>query len=299
MTNNNASPRGAITFIVPTYNRINIISKTIEINKAICSRYGAEIIVIDNASKDGTYQYLSAKYPDLNLIKNELNLGLKGSIKRVISEFSRENNILIFISDEDIIFEPGLKILKNILYENEDLAVARVLIFNHINSQGKDFWARRKKREIKSWLDVEILSFGLISGYGFCIPVGALKLIDWEKCLDPRNTYPHWIFSFDEKENFDVVGIPISATFQESNFTYLNEEWKSGKNHFSKSAVADYLEFHRVYYKSITAMCFRVRYKALSLLLSAESSTIKKIIAAIVFSFLSPLQMMSYIVRRY
>lgn len=299
MQNNENNFNFNITFVVPTYNRINIISKTIEINKEICSRYGVQIIVIDNASEDNTYENLSISHSDVSLIRNEFNIGLKGSIKRALTEFSKANKILIFLSDEDIIFEPGLNMLLNYINNNKITASSQVLIFNHINSQGKDFWARRKRKKIKSWLDVEILSFGLISGYGFRLSDSTLNTINWEKSLDTRNTYPHWIFSFDCIDKIDVLGIPISASFQESNFSYLNEEWKSKKNHFSKSAVFDYLSFHKKHYKSISAMLFRFRYRALGALLNTESNKIEKLVSAIVFFFASPRQMMSYIVRRY
>ena len=286
-----------IIFIVPTYNRLEILRKTIEINKTICARYDASIIIIDNASQDDTYSHIKSSHPDIRIIKNDVNIGLKGSFKRALTEIANSETLLIFLSDEDIIFEPGLHELKKCLKQEKFSISENVLIFNHINRYGKDFWARRKVKEIKSWTDVEILSFGLISGFGFFLSQNLIDKIDWSIVQDTRNTYPHWIYPFDRKNYIKTLGITISATFEESNFTYLDEEWKSKKSHFSTSGVVDYLNYHKELHNSFDAKIFRIRYAALGKILNKESRIISKIFPAFIFAFSSPIQFFSYLIR--
>lgn len=213
--------------------------------------------------------------------------------------FSDEDQIIIFLSDEDIIYEPGLNSLNDQSDSNAHRDRAEILIFNHINKTGKDFQPRRVRKLIKSWLDIEILSFGLISGFGYRISKSALNSIAWSDCMDSRNNYPHWIFSFDGRTEIKVHGLPISAMYKESEITYLNEEWKSKKNHFSDSAIYDYLIFHKSRYNSFDASLFRMRYRALGYILNIESSLIRKIVSVIIFSLTSPVQALSFVVRKF
>lgn len=288
-----------IIFIVPTYNRIQIVIKTVEINKGICARYGASMIVIDNASDDGTYDQLNAHHSDIKILKNNKNIGLKGSFKRAFVETSGTDRLLIFLSDEDIIFEPGLNFINEYIVKAKHPVLEKVLIFNHINRIGKDFAARRNKKIIKSWLDVEILSFGLISGFGFFLSSKEIYSNNFEGSMDQRNTYPHWIYSYDGNDGILVFGVPITAIFHESDHTYLNLEWKSKKNHFSSDGVNDYLCYHKEKYKSLGARIFRARYFYLGVLMSDDSHLLKKILSFVVFSLLSPVQSISYVIRKY
>ena len=69
-----------VSIVIVSFNTSRILDKCIESIKreTICTH---EIIVVDNASSDGSRQMLHEKYPDVILIENEQNLG-----------FARANN---------------------------------------------------------------------------------------------------------------------------------------------------------------------------------------------------------------
>ena len=48
------------------------------------ANYG-EIIVLDNASRDGTPQMVEAEFPEVRLLKHETNLGFARAVNRGIS----------------------------------------------------------------------------------------------------------------------------------------------------------------------------------------------------------------------
>ena len=54
--------------------------------RALNSVLGIEVIVVDNASTDGTPQTILERYPEVKLIQNEANLGLP---RRTILELPR------------------------------------------------------------------------------------------------------------------------------------------------------------------------------------------------------------------
>ena len=69
--------RGLVSIIIPTYNRRDIIVEAIE--SALNQTYkNIEVIIVDNNSTDGTYEFLQEKYRAVDFIKlykNEENLG--------------------------------------------------------------------------------------------------------------------------------------------------------------------------------------------------------------------------------
>lgn len=63
-----------VSFIIPTYNRENLIGKTIDSIKNLSGLKDYEIIVIDDNSSDNTINMLK-KYPKIRIIKNQVNKG--------------------------------------------------------------------------------------------------------------------------------------------------------------------------------------------------------------------------------
>ncbi|MCR5519746.1 MAG: glycosyltransferase family 2 protein [Bacteroidales bacterium] len=59
--------------IIVTYNAMRWVDKCI--GSVNASSAPADVFVADNASTDGTADYISKKYPDVHLVRNEANLG--------------------------------------------------------------------------------------------------------------------------------------------------------------------------------------------------------------------------------
>ncbi|MCK5492325.1 MAG: glycosyltransferase family 2 protein [Candidatus Omnitrophica bacterium] len=63
-----------ISVIIPTYNSKELLNKGLDsIMKQ--SFLDIEIIIIDNGSSDGTYQFVIDNYPYLKIIRNDMNMG--------------------------------------------------------------------------------------------------------------------------------------------------------------------------------------------------------------------------------
>jgi len=72
-----------VSFIIPNYNAEKTIGKTIESIHKQKYKGKIEIIVIDDKSKDNSIHVIS-RYKDINLIKNDKNLGLAKSLNKAI-----------------------------------------------------------------------------------------------------------------------------------------------------------------------------------------------------------------------
>ena len=71
-----------VSFIIVNWNTKDIILQCIDSLTSRKEYYTQEIIVVDNASRDGSSEAIKAKYPEVQLIQNSDNLG-----------FARANNI--------------------------------------------------------------------------------------------------------------------------------------------------------------------------------------------------------------
>lgn len=101
-----------ISIVIPVYNRRDIVSKSVD--SALNQNYpNFEIIIVDNNSTDGTFDYLNEKYGSeskIKLFQNETNLGpvrnwIKGIeeakgkyVKLLFSDDWLESNYLLSVS---------------------------------------------------------------------------------------------------------------------------------------------------------------------------------------------------------
>ncbi len=69
--------------VVPNWNGKDVLGECI--NSLINQSRSAEIVVVDNGSKDGSIEFLMAKFPDITVLKEPVNLGFAGGVNVGIS----------------------------------------------------------------------------------------------------------------------------------------------------------------------------------------------------------------------
>ena len=70
-----------VSVIIPHWNGIDILADCLESLKK--NTYpNIEIIVVDNASTDGSSDWISSHYPDIKLIRNNKNYGYAGGCNK-------------------------------------------------------------------------------------------------------------------------------------------------------------------------------------------------------------------------
>jgi len=131
-----------LSICIPTYNRVNTIEEQI----AFFARQDMEdieVIVSDNMSNDGTYEFVvkeNEKHDWLKIRKNESNIGCDNNIRELLKEASGK---YVWFLGDDIIREGWLDKIKNILLKNE----LTLLHLNYASTEDKDFSYAENERK--------------------------------------------------------------------------------------------------------------------------------------------------------
>lgn len=116
-----------VTIAIVTWNRKE------EVLRAISSCYyqtykNTEVVIIDNASKDGTYESIKSNYPGVKLIRTHRNLGCPPA--RNIAFANSDGEIIFSLDDDGWLDERCIEKVVQSFMENDRLAVIACKIIN-------------------------------------------------------------------------------------------------------------------------------------------------------------------------
>lgn len=109
-----------LDFVIINYNTAELTCKCI---KSIYDSYGkAEIVVVDNASKDNSVQVISSRYPEVKIIANSINVGYA---KAVNIGFKETNCELSVICNSDVEFlKDSIQITEKMMNDDKSIGIA-------------------------------------------------------------------------------------------------------------------------------------------------------------------------------
>lgn len=190
-----------ISVVIPVYNEEGAVSDTLDsVFKVIKSikDYEFEVIVVDDASQDGTVKILEER-TDIKLLRNPYNLGYGGSLKRGIRVSTGD---WIFITDADGTYPVGQ--MKDFLpyLKNYDMVVGARGDREPIL---KKRFAKKVLNSIAGWLsdyDIQDINSGM-------------RIFRRDLCMEFWNLYPQK-FSFTStitmafiKSGYFIKYVPI------------------------------------------------------------------------------------------
>ena len=87
-----------MTGVIPTYNRRDCLGRAIDsVLRQDCGP--VELIVVDDASQDGTAKWVAAAYPHIKLIRNPINRGVSASRNAGLA--AGGGQFIAFLDDDD------------------------------------------------------------------------------------------------------------------------------------------------------------------------------------------------------
>ncbi|MEM8651013.1 MAG: glycosyltransferase family A protein [Pseudomonadota bacterium] len=127
---------GVITVIIPTFNRKDMLKNALD-SVLSETRIPIKAHVFDNASTDGTQQYLQERAkqdPRLIITRNETNIGALGNYKKALS--SVETDFYVPLGDDDWLL-PDFLYRAHLLLREEPNAYAAIFFAESRNKNGK------------------------------------------------------------------------------------------------------------------------------------------------------------------
>ena len=126
MTQSSTHP--LVSVVIPHYGGTDILGECLtSLNK--CSYPNLEIIVVDNASPDGSVQFIKTNFPGINLIQSEYNRGFAGGCNFGAQHTAGE---YLLILNNDTIHEPDwIDHLVNMLESNPNISSVQPKIKNY------------------------------------------------------------------------------------------------------------------------------------------------------------------------
>jgi GT2 family glycosyltransferase len=111
-----------VTIAIPTYNRFPLLKKAL--GSALAQTYpNIEIVVLDNASTDGTHEYLAQQaelHKNIKIIRNKENIGAAKNHHQILQYVSGQ--YLNVLSDDDILSNDFIKVAINYLETHSEVA---------------------------------------------------------------------------------------------------------------------------------------------------------------------------------
>lgn len=128
-----------ISIIIVSYNTRDELCKCIKSMYRYLSRYNHEIIVIDNASEDGTIEKLRRDYSNVHLIENKINLGFA---KAVNIGLKQSRGRVVGLINSDVIFIEDVFKKVFLAFERDDHygIIGCKLLNNNMTIQKSAYW---------------------------------------------------------------------------------------------------------------------------------------------------------------
>lgn len=234
--------KNKVSVIIPTLNRGKEVLECID--SVLVSDYSdLEVVVIDNASADGTLEALGKKFSSLQkvkIIKNEKNLGAAGGRNRGVTY--ADGDYLLFLDSDNVIDPKMVGVLVKFLDEDEKCGMVGPLM--KIKSHPDKLWLRYAN--INMWTSV-----GCYKGYGESADQEMEKVMEVghiPNCFMVRKNDFESVGGFDEK---------YFIMYEESDLSEKVKNKLKKKIYLLREAVT----FHSVPYEEKSTADLSVQYR--------------------------------------
>jgi N-acetylglucosaminyl-diphospho-decaprenol L-rhamnosyltransferase len=116
-----------VSFIIPNWNQRQLIYECVSSIKKTISNISHDIIIVDNASTDGSAEYIKKNFSDVLWIQNDINHGYAKAINQGV-ELS-QGDFLFLLNNDIKLLENATERLVSFLIENPDAGAVAPLLY--------------------------------------------------------------------------------------------------------------------------------------------------------------------------
>lgn len=117
-----------LSIIIVNYNVKEFLLNLLDSLKKALIGISSEIIVVDNASDDGSVEAIKEKYPEVKLIINEKNIGFGAANNLALKE--AKGKFILLINPDTIVREDTIKVMLKFFEEHSDCGIAGCKVLN-------------------------------------------------------------------------------------------------------------------------------------------------------------------------
>lgn len=211
-----------LSIVMPVYNEVQYIERIVERVRSVAYPAGVsiELVIVDDCSKDGTRDKLSAigKLPDVKVLLHEKNTGKGGALH---SGFAAATGDFVLVQDADLEYDPAdiPRLLKPVLDGNADVVF------------GSRFMSGDSRRVLYFWHS--IINRQLTN---MCNVFTNLNLTDMEVCyklvrreLLNRIKLKEKRFGFEPEVTIKLARLRPKPRFYEVGISYAGRTYAEGK----------------------------------------------------------------------
>ncbi len=138
-----------VTVVIPNYNNKELLNNLlISLSNSISY---SQVIIVDNASQDGSAKFIKENYPEILLIENDINKGFACAVNQAIKLVKTE---FVFLLNNDTLIEENTinNLIKTINFSSKIFSVSSKMIQYHnpnlLDDVGDEYtilgWSKRR-----------------------------------------------------------------------------------------------------------------------------------------------------------
>ena len=175
--NNDAAHKSGVGVVIPCYNGRQYIQSCLQSLQESDSS-GLVIVVVDNASTDGSVDYIENEFPEVTLLRQKQNIGFAAACNRGFNELIKRRVKYIMLLNQDTVVERGWeKPLVQCLESNSSVMAVQSLLergdgqtvnsvgnrihflgFGYSEGDGRSLADTRVQRHLKQPMEIDYAS---------------------------------------------------------------------------------------------------------------------------------------------